>query len=65
MCSKITKSYNELSKTFNQDPIVVLKSIYEGVNVYQNFTGTTKCFDIVSGTPSDINMDSWNYQVHF
>jgi lysosomal Pro-X carboxypeptidase len=57
MCQNIT-SINSLS-----DPIEILTGIYKGINVYQNYTGTTKCFNIDSDTPSSINMDAWEYQV--
>jgi len=57
MCDKIT-SIKSLS-----DPMDILIGIYEGINVYNNYTGNVPCFDIDSDTPSDINMDAWVYQV--
>jgi hypothetical protein len=60
----MTKTFFELNQVSNNDPLTILKSIYAGVNVYQNFTGSTSCFDINSSTPSDINMVSWDYQVN-
>jgi lysosomal Pro-X carboxypeptidase len=57
MCDKIT-SIKSLS-----DPMDILIGIYEGINVYNNYTGNVPCFDIDSDTPSDINMGAWVYQV--
>ena len=57
MCEKIT-SIKSLS-----DSNDILTGIYEGINVYNNYTGSVDCFDIGSDTPSDINMDAWIYQV--
>jgi hypothetical protein len=59
MCANITE-YFVLSE---RDPSSVLKAIYRGVNLYQNYTGNVKCFDVESIEPADINMDAWNYQV--
>lgn len=59
MCSNITE-YFVVSE---RDPSSVLKAIYRGVNLYQNYTGNVKCFDVDSIEPADINMDAWNYQV--
>jgi hypothetical protein len=64
MCSNMTRTFVELNQVSKNDPLIVLKSIYAGVNVYQNFTGDTSCFDISLSTPSDINMVSWDYQVN-
>lgn len=64
MCLNMTKTYFELNQISKNDPLVILKAIYAGVNVYENFTGDSTCFDINSNTPSDINMISWDYQVY-
>lgn len=59
MCANITEGFN---KSGGLDPLRVLEGIYKGVNVYQNYTGESKCFDIGTSTPFDINMVSWEYQ---
>ncbi|CAF0715037.1 unnamed protein product [Brachionus calyciflorus] len=56
MCKNITKSLNKT------DPLNLLESIYSGINVFLNYTGQSKCFDIDTDTPFDINMVSWTYQ---
>jgi lysosomal Pro-X carboxypeptidase len=60
MCSNITSFLNSKSST---DPIDILRAVYSGVNVYQNFTGQTSCININSDINSDtVNMVSWTYQ---
>ncbi|RNA14652.1 lysosomal Pro-X carboxypeptidase [Brachionus plicatilis] len=56
MCSNITRYFNK------SNPLSVLKSIYHGINVFLNYTGTSSCFDVESDTPSDIGMVAWTYQ---
>ena len=41
----------------------MVNSIYDGINVYLNYTGESKCFDLDSHTPFDVNLESWRYQM--
>lgn len=59
MCSNITQS---LKNSSSKDPMAVLDAIYRGANVFQNYSGDQKCFDIEDTTPFDVNMVSWTYQ---
>lgn len=56
MCRNITKFFNK------SDSLSVLKSIYNGINVFLNYTGDKKCFEVESDITSDINMVAWTYQ---
>ena len=58
MCLKMV---NSVDKTFHRDNIKLLRAVYNGINVYSNFTGQLACNNIDSGIPG-IQMDSWNYQ---
>lgn len=60
MCANITTGLWQ-EKTPN-DPISVLKAIVNGVNVYQNYTGDKKCFDVNSNSAFDPVMTAWEYQ---
>ncbi len=44
------------------DPVSLLKAIYFGINVYQNYTGNQKCFDL-NEESGQVDMDAWEYQV--
>lgn len=61
MCKNITSSIETWSnRTY---PIDTLKAIYNGVNVYLNYTGGLKCVNINDDIDSDtVNMISWTYQ---
>lgn len=39
-----------------------MKAIVNGVNVYQNYTGDKKCFDVGSSSAFDSVMVAWGYQ---
>lgn len=58
MCSKMV---NGIDKNFDRDNIRMMTSIYEGINVYTNYTGKTNCIDVNSGE-SQFEMNSWTYQ---
>lgn len=60
LCSRMV---NSIGKHFDQDPASLLSSIFNGVNVYQNYTGQIECTDLGTSTPSDISMTAWDYQV--
>ena len=40
----------------------IVRAIYEGVNVYANYSGQVSCFNVSDTTPGAISADSWNYQ---
>jgi lysosomal Pro-X carboxypeptidase len=46
----------------NQNDKALLRDIFNGVSVYYNYTGQTKCNDITEDSP-DLGMDGWNFQV--
>ena len=61
MCSEIVNTLEKSSK--NEDPVEILKAVYSGVNVYQNYTGQTPCTDINTDiNAGNVNMISWEYQ---
>jgi len=62
LCSKMINSLN--NKQISQDPISLLTAIYNGINVYQNYTGNLDCNSVDSDVPSDISMTAWDYQVY-
>jgi hypothetical protein len=45
----------------NFDNKTILRKIQAGANVYNNYTGNSKCFDM--GTNDQIGADMWSYQV--
>ena len=60
LCSQMVKS---LGKNASHDPLSLLTAVYNGINVYANYTGQTECNDVESGEPADISMTAWTYQV--
>ncbi len=58
MCEKIVQS---IDKNFHRDNIKLMTAIYQGINVYSNYTGQLVCNSIDSDIPG-IQMESWNYQ---
>lgn len=45
----------------SEDAETLLKSVFAGLSVYFNYTGTADCLDVSSVYP--IGMNGWNYQV--
>jgi lysosomal Pro-X carboxypeptidase len=64
MCSNITGSLNVTASQADEiDPIDLLRAVYNGVNVYQNYTGQTRCLDIGSDVDANtVDMVAWTYQ---
>ena len=54
VCSKLLKPYAGKA---------LLQQIAEGVNIYFNYTGTTKCLNISQQATSDLGDIGWDYQV--
>ncbi len=46
---------------YTEDSRPLLKSIFDGVEVYFNFTGSSKCLKL--SDPDQIGADMWDYQV--
>ena len=61
MCSNITSN---AKLTAQIDDITLLKAIYSGINVYQNYTGKEKCFGVSNESAGEIDMLAWSYQVN-
>lgn len=41
----------------------IVRQVFEGISVYQNYTGGTPCFDVKSETTGALDADSgWEYQ---
>ena len=57
MCSNITTN-----SKFNDD-IRLLEAIYSGINVYQNYTGKEKCFQIMNESAGEVDEMAWSFQV--
>lgn len=45
-----------------QDDKTLLMSVFRGLSVYFNYTGTAECLDVSSAFSEKI-MNGWNYQV--
>lgn len=58
MCEKMVDT---VDKHFHADHTKFMTAVYNGINVYSNFTGQLKCNSVDSDIPG-INMDSWTYQ---
>ena len=54
---------NSIQTAETATPLSIATAIYEGMNLFANYTGDVKCFDLDSDVPADINMVSWTYQV--
>lgn len=62
VCKKIIKSnYNQ--KSNDDENKKILQSVFEGVSVYFNFTGTAKCLQL--SDPDQIGSSMWDYQVRY
>nr|ACO10272.1 Lysosomal Pro-X carboxypeptidase precursor [Caligus rogercresseyi] len=46
--------------TVPTDPVAILKYVYEGLNVYANYSGKAKCIDMDNA--DQIGADMWDYQ---
>jgi len=57
------KMINSVNRNLSKDPFSLLTAIYNGINVYQNYTGKLDCNSVDSDVPSDISMTAWDYQV--
>ena len=42
----------------------LIQHLYEGINIYFNYTGTTKCLNISQQATSDLGDLGWDYQVY-
>lgn len=60
MCESMINSFQEAESS---TPMSLVTAIYNGMNLFVNYTGDVKCFDLDSDVPADINMVSWSYQV--
>lgn len=49
-------------KNHKEDDLTLLGSVFKGLNVYFNYTGTSTCLNILSSTPS-LDAKGWDYQV--
>lgn len=58
MCEKMVSNND---KNFAQDDVELMTAIYEGINVYSNFTGKLKCNNIDESS-EPFGIDSWTYQ---
>ena len=54
MCGKLLTPYT------GKD---LIQHLYEGINIYFNYTGTTKCLNISQQATSDLGDLGWDYQV--
>lgn len=46
-----------------EDDYTLLISVFKGLNVYFNYTGTSKCLDISSSSAPTLGDRGWDYQV--
>jgi len=56
MCSNITTNAK------SRDDVTLLEAIYSGINVYQNYTGSEKCFGLNEST-GEVDALAWDFQV--
>ncbi len=48
----------------NESGKVLLKSIFKGVSIYFNYTGSAKCLDFTDGAVGQLGVaDGWDFQV--
>lgn len=59
LCQRMVEN---IDKHFRHNHVKLMEAVYQGINVYSNYTGHLECNNIDSDIPG-IQMDSWNYQV--
>jgi len=50
-------------KNHKEDEFTLLGSVFRGLSVYFNYTGTSQCLDILSSSTPTLDDKGWNYQV--
>lgn len=50
-------------KNHTEDDLTLLGSVFKGLNVYFNYTGTSKCLNIYSSSAPTLGAKGWDYQV--
>lgn len=50
-------------KNHLEDDLKLLGSVFKGLNVYFNYTGTSKCLNILSSSAPTLGEQGWDYQV--
>ncbi|XP_015371392.1 PREDICTED: lysosomal Pro-X carboxypeptidase-like [Diuraphis noxia] len=49
-------------KNHKEDEFTLLGSVFRGLSVYFNYTGTSQCLDILSSSAPTLGEKGWNYQ---
>lgn len=47
-----------------EDNLKLLGSVFKGLNVYFNYTGKSKCLNILSSSAPTLGEQGWAYQVN-
>lgn len=50
-------------KNHKEDDFTLLGSVFKGLSVYFNYTGTSKCLDILTSSAPTLGEKGWGYQV--
>lgn len=50
-------------KNHTEDDLTLLGSVFSGLSVYFNYTGTSQCLDILTSSAPTLGEQGWNYQV--
>lgn len=50
-------------KNHEEDDFTLLGSVFKGLNVYFNYSGTSECLNISSSSDPTLGEQGWNYQV--
>ncbi|XP_025204425.1 lysosomal Pro-X carboxypeptidase-like [Melanaphis sacchari] len=49
-------------KNHKEDDLTLLGSVFQGLNVYFNYTGTSQCLDILTSSAPTLGEKGWGYQ---
>lgn len=50
-------------KNHNEDAYTLLDSVFKGLNVYFNYTGTSECLNYITSSAPTLGEKGWDYQV--
>lgn len=59
----MSQAFCQSMKNHTEDDRTLLGSLFGGLNVYFNYTGTTKCLDVLSSATPSLGEQGWDFQV--
>lgn len=58
-----TQTFCKPLKNHREADLKLLDSVFKALNVYFNYTGTSKCLDVSSSSAPTLGERGWDYQV--